>query len=88
MDMKKYRLVKRNDGYFNVDLGGVYDGDFVPEGWVFPVSRYVKWYPDEWEEVHDFQVDEIDGEKHYMVELKEGESLTVTINNYHIGIIP
>ena len=86
--MKKYRLVKWDETYSPLELNGVYYGYFVPEGWVFPVSSYVKRHPDEWEEVHDFQVDEIDGKKHYMIELKEGESLTVTINNYHIGIIP
>ena len=81
MDMKKYRLVKLDEDYKPLELNGVYDGDLVPEGWRASIGKIADWFPDDWEEVHqDFQVDEIDGKKHYMIELKEGESLTVITN--------
>ena len=80
MDMKKYRLVKWDETYRPLELNGVYDGDFVPLMWFKCVFDDVMDYPEYWEEAHDFQVGEIDGKKHYMMELKEGESLTVIFN--------
>ena len=51
--MKRYKLIKWDNGYEPLEINGVYDGTFVPKGWMRNIEETVKRFPDEWEDMSD-----------------------------------
>ena len=87
--MKRYRLIKWDEAYGPLELNGVYDGDFKPKNWEETIEETAKRFPDEWEDMSDliklaneaFECMSINNRFHYNIELKSGESITVTTGN-------
>lgn len=51
--MRRFRLIKYDEAYEPLDLGKVYDGDFLPNNWSETIEETAKRFPNEWEEVFD-----------------------------------
>lgn len=51
--MRRFRLIKYDEAYEHLDLGKVYDGDFLPNNWSETIEETAKRFPNEWEEVFD-----------------------------------
>lgn len=50
--VKRYKFIGEEFTYETFETGKIYDSNYCHEGYIVPVSEFVKEYPEDWEEVN------------------------------------
>lgn len=79
--MRRFRLKDSAVGYAVFTKDRIYNEDFVPKGYSFPVRHYVKVNPQDWEEVFDTITPTTESEKSKFVISYISRDGLIVLNN-------